>query len=63
MRSVVVLPQPEEPSSTVISPPGISIVRFPTATVPSGYRFVTSLRLIKGGDVVRRGSATSGNPQ
>ena len=47
IRSVVVFPQPEEPSSTVISPLCISRLRSPTATVPSGYRFVTSLRVIK----------------
>ncbi len=47
IRSVVVFPQPEEPSSTVISPLGISRLRLPTATVPSGYRFVTSLSVIK----------------
>jgi hypothetical protein len=46
IRSVVVLPQPELPSSTVISPLAISIVRLPTATVPSGYSLVTSLSAI-----------------
>ena len=49
IRRVVVFPQPEEPSSTVISPLGISKLRLPTATVPSGYRFVTSLSVIKHG--------------
>ncbi len=58
IRSVVVLPQPEEPSRTVISPVGISRSRLPTATVPSGYCFVTSLSVIKAGilpdDATRR---------
>jgi hypothetical protein len=49
MRKVVVFPQPDEPSSTVISELGMSIERFPTATVPSGYCLVTSLSVIKDG--------------
>ncbi len=36
IRSVVVLPQPEVPTRTVIVPEGISNERSPTATVPSG---------------------------
>ena len=35
MRSVVVLPQPEGPTSTVIWPVGASSVRLSTATEPS----------------------------
>jgi hypothetical protein len=49
IRSVVVFPQPDEPSSTVISLLAISSERSPTATVPSGYCFVTSLSVIKHG--------------
>ena len=41
IRSVVVLPQPDDPTRTVISPVGISIDRRSTAIVPSGNRFVT----------------------
>src|SRR5262245_46806505 len=41
MRSVVVLPLPDDPTSTVIWPVAISIDRSSTALVPSGYCFVT----------------------
>ena len=42
MRSAVVFPQPEGPTNTISSPSGISSERFFTATVPSGYTFLTS---------------------
>ncbi len=41
IRSVVVLPQPDEPTSTVIWPVGTSIDKLSTALVPSGNRLVT----------------------
>ncbi len=42
IRSDVVLPQPEGPTSTVMAPVGMVMERLPTATVPSGYLLVTS---------------------
>ena len=36
IRSVVVLPQPDGPTSTVILPVGITKERSPTAVVPPG---------------------------
>src|SRR5687768_13430813 len=62
MRSVVVLPQPEEPSSTVISRLGISSVRPSTATVPSGYRLETSLNVIMSGAGRWQGQALRSRP-
>ena len=55
MRSVVVLPQPDGPTSTLIPPRGASNERLSTATVPSAYLLVTlskriiDARLTKGG--------------
>src|SRR3569833_1107995 len=49
MRSDVVLPHPDGPTSTVICPEGISRLSSSTATVPSAYRFVTPSNLIKSG--------------
>src|SRR6266508_2114416 len=46
IRSEVVLPQPEGPTNTVILLLGAWSERPLTATVPSGYRFVTSLNSI-----------------
>lgn len=46
IRSVVVLPQPEGPTSTVIRPCGTVRLSSSTATVPSAYRFVTSANRI-----------------
>src|SRR5262245_40932882 len=46
IRSVVVLPLPDDPTSTVIWPLGISIDRSSTALVPSGYCFVTRSKRI-----------------
>ncbi len=46
IRSEVVLPQPDGPTSTVIAPSGIVRERLPTATVPSGYLLVTSTNSI-----------------
>src|SRR5690606_1146255 len=63
MRRVVVLPQPEGPTRTVIERSGISSDSRSTATVPSGYRFVTeSIRIktpnaLRGGGTVARGHA------
>ena len=42
MRRLVVLPQPEGPTSTVILPVGAVSVSSSTATVPSGYCLVTA---------------------
>ena len=41
MRSAVVFPQPDGPTSTMNSPSSISRFRELTAVVPSGYVFVT----------------------
>jgi hypothetical protein len=41
MRSVVVFPLPDVPTSTPTSPVGISSDSASTATVPSSYRLVT----------------------
>jgi hypothetical protein len=47
IRSDVVLPQPDGPTSTVIWPLGATRSSPPTATVPSGYFLVTlSKRII-----------------
>ncbi len=46
MRSDVVLPQPDGPTKTVICPEGASRSRASTATVPSGYFFVTDSKRI-----------------
>ena len=46
MRSVVVLPQPEGPTRTVIRPVGASSVRWSTAVVPPAYCFETSSKRI-----------------
>src|SRR4051812_29239147 len=47
MRIVVVLPHPDGPTSTAISPAGTSSESSSTATVPSGYRLATrSSRII-----------------
>src|SRR5580765_5144117 len=46
MRSEVVLPQPDGPTRTVICPLGASRLRLSTATVPSGYCFVTPSKTI-----------------
>ncbi len=48
MRRVVVLPQPEGPTSTQISPSGTSRVRWSTATAPDSYCLVTPSRRIIG---------------
>lgn len=53
MRSVVVLPQPDGPTKTVIERSGISSDRLSTATVPSGYRFVTESIRIKTPNTLR----------
>ncbi len=47
MRSVVVLPQPEGPTSTVIAASGASRLSPATASVPSGYFFETFSKVIK----------------
>ncbi len=47
IRRVVVLPQPEGPTRTVIARSGMSNDSRSTATVPSGYRFVTESIRIK----------------
>ncbi|GGW64441.1 hypothetical protein GCM10010503_47040 [Streptomyces lucensis JCM 4490] len=47
IRRVVVLPQPEGPTRTVIARSGMSSDNRSTATVPSGYRFVTESIRIK----------------
>lgn len=41
MRRIVVLPLPEDPTSTVICRDGTTSEKSSTATVPSGKRFVT----------------------
>ncbi len=46
MRSVVVLPQPLGPTSTIVCPSGTSRLRSSTASVPPGYRFVTPSKVI-----------------
>src|SRR5919204_580813 len=46
IRSAVDLPQPEGPTRIMNSPSAISRFISLTASVPSGYRFVTSLRTI-----------------
>src|SRR3569832_53089 len=46
IRSEVVLPQPDGPTSTVIRPDGATRSRPSTAVVPSGYRFTTESDLI-----------------
>ena len=46
MRSVVVLPQPLGPTSTMVWPAGTSRLSSSTATVPPGYRFVTFSKVI-----------------
>src|SRR5215212_11356113 len=48
IRKLVVLPQPDEPTSTVISPVGMSIDSPSTALVPSANRFVTLSKRITG---------------
>ena len=48
IRSEVVLPQPDGPTSTVICPDGATRSRPSTAVVPSGYRFTTESNLITG---------------
>ena len=53
MRSVVVLPHPEGPTRTVIERSGISSDSRSTATVPSGYRFVTESIRIKTPNALR----------
>ena len=47
MRSEVVLPQPLGPTRTMVLPAGTSRSSPSTATVPSGYRFVTASNVIK----------------
>src|SRR5687768_8320161 len=46
IRRAVVLPQPDGPTKITNSPSAISRLIFFTASVPSGYRFVTSFRTI-----------------
>src|SRR5690349_19582627 len=46
IRIEVVLPQPDGPTNTVSVPSGTSSVRLSTATVPSGYFFVTFSKVI-----------------
>src|SRR5450631_4399945 len=46
MRRLVVLPHPEGPTRTVILPDGAVRLRLSTATVPSGYVFVTESKRI-----------------
>src|SRR3954454_17640055 len=46
IRIDVVLPQPDGPTNTVSVPSGTSSVRSSTATVPSGYFFVTFSKVI-----------------
>ena len=46
IRRLVVLPHPDGPTRTVISPVSASRSRPSTATVPSGYRFVTESKRI-----------------
>ncbi len=53
IRSVVVLPQPEGPTRTVIERSGISSDSRSTATVPSGYRLVTESIRIKTPNTLR----------
>ena len=53
MRRVVVLPQPEGPTRTVIERSGISSESRSTATVPSGYRLVTESIRIKAPNTLR----------
>src|SRR5699024_6861820 len=52
MRRLVVLPQPDGPTSTVIPPRGTSSDRPSTATVPSAYLLVTSSNRIMGSDAI-----------
>src|SRR5882757_3473968 len=49
IRSVVVFPQPDGPTRTVIEPSGMSSDSSSTATVPSGYLLVTDSMRIKTG--------------
>ena len=56
MRSSVVLPQPDGPTSTATSPSGTSSVSSRTATVPFGYCLLTLQRIIGG---LRRSHARS----
>ncbi|GAA2675043.1 hypothetical protein GCM10010095_26350 [Streptomyces anthocyanicus] len=53
IRRVVVLPQPEGPTNTVIARSGISSDSRSTATVPSGYRLVTESIRIKTPNTLR----------
>src|SRR4051812_41787880 len=53
MRRVVVLPQPEGPTRTVIERSGMSKDSWSTATVPSGYRLVTESIRIKTPNTLR----------
>jgi hypothetical protein len=46
IRIEVVLPHPDGPTKTVNVPSGTSSVRSSTATVPSGYFFVTLVKVI-----------------
>ena len=47
MRSRVVLPQPDEPTRTVVCPLGACKLKSRTASVPSGYDLLTlSKRII-----------------
>ena len=55
MRRVVVLPQPDGPTRTVIERSGISRESRSTATVPSGYRLVTDSIRIKAPETLRVG--------
>jgi hypothetical protein len=53
MRRVVVFPQPDGPTRTVIERSGISNESRSTATVPSGYRLVTESIRIKTPNTLR----------
>ena len=46
IRRLVVLPQPDGPTNTVICPVGSSIERLSTATFPPGNALVTSSNVI-----------------
>ena len=48
IRSRVVLPQPEDPTRTVVLPEGRTKVKSPTATVPSGNCLLTERNSIMG---------------
>src|SRR4051812_49324740 len=60
IRRLVVLPQPDGPTNTVICPVGSSRDSLSTATVPSGKALVTSSNVIIELSVVVEGLSGSG---